>query len=70
MYLADPTFMHGSSKSQKFLSLVNFSDARFCGIFDDLFISKISFDLKKISRKYFWKIVFKSLFTFCVEKEF
>ena len=40
MYPADPTFMHESFKSQKFISFVNFSVVRFCGIFDDLIISK------------------------------
>ena len=40
MYRADPTFMDGGFKSQKFPSLVNFSVAKFGGILDDLLISK------------------------------
>ena len=70
VYLADPTFMYESSKSQKFLSLVNFSGARSCRIFDDLLIPKFHLIWKRFLENIFWKIVFKSLFTFCVEKEF
>ena len=45
------------TKSQKFLSLVNFSIARFCGIFEDLIKSEILYDLEKD----FPKIIFKRL---------
>ena len=64
MYPADPTFMHGSSESQKFISLENFSVARFCGIFEDLknpkfhFILKIDF-LKLFCGRLCWKRIFK-----------
>ena len=54
MYPADPIFMHGSSKSQKFISLENFSVARFCGIFEDLKNPKFHLILKKD----FLKIIF------------